>query len=162
MKHPICISQPLSFSLERVFVCGSSDGLYLIMEMDSNISCSPPPPTWPHHFSLLLNVLVLPSEATGWIVSCLLTPLPPLPNTHTHTPSSPLLLLPEKTAAPLQTPVLTAQRGEMESSQPLPQAVLYSNGLHVKSPLQTMVLLCCSQRLSELMCVGCGLLYTVI
>lgn len=90
MKHPICISQPLSFSLERVFVCGSSDGLYLIMEMDSNISCRHPPPppflhqTWPHHFSLLLNVLVLPSEATGWIVSCLLTPLPPLPNTHTH------------------------------------------------------------------------------
>lgn len=89
MKHPICISQPLSFSLERVFVCGSSDGLYLIMEMDSNISCRHPPflhQTWPHHFSLLLNVLVLPSEATGWIVSCLLTPLPTPPSPqHTHT-----------------------------------------------------------------------------
>lgn len=41
--------------------------------------------TWPHHFSPLLNVLVLPSEATGWIVSCLLNP----PRPHPPTPSSP-------------------------------------------------------------------------
>lgn len=138
-----------------VSVCGSSDGPYLLMEIDSGSSGGPPCSphrspvlsAWPHHFSPWLNVLVLSSEAVGWVVTCLLTPpsLPPF-----------LLLLPEKTSAPLQTTVLTARRGEMESSHPRPQAVLYSNSLLVKSPLQTMVLLCCSQRLSKLMCVRAG------
>lgn len=60
------------------------------------------------------------------------------PDTPHPPPSS--SLLPEKTAAPLQTPALTAWREEMESSHPMPQAVLYSNSLLVKSPLQTMLL----------------------
>lgn len=141
------LHQPLGPPPESVSVFGSSDGLYLLMEIDSGSSGSPTPPfplrtpvlsAWPHHFSPWLNVLVLSSEAVGWVVTCLLTP--PF--------SSLLLFLPEKTSAPLQTPVLTARRGEMESSHPPPQAVLYSNILLVKSPLQTVVLLCCSQRLT--------------
>lgn len=66
---------------------GSSDGPYLLMEIDSGSSGSPPPPSphstpvlsaWPHHFSPWLNVLVLSSEAAGWVVTCLLTPSTPL------------------------------------------------------------------------------------
>lgn len=128
MKHSICITQSLSPPSES----GSSDGLYLLMEIDSGSSGSPPPPfvhqTWPHHFFSWLNVLVFSSGAFGWVVSCLLTT--PAPTT------SSFFFFPEKTDPLLQTAVLTARRGEMESSHPLLQAVLYSNCLHVKFPIQ--------------------------
>lgn len=80
--------QPSSPPLESVCVSvsGSSDGPCLLMEIDSGSSGSPPPPSphrtpvlsaWPHHFSPWLNVLVLSSEAVGWVVTCLSAPHPP-------------------------------------------------------------------------------------
>lgn len=104
----------------------SSDGLYLLMEIDAGGSGSSPPPppfvhqTCPHLFFFPgLMCWFSPPGASGWAVSCLLT-----------TPAPTSSLFPEKTDPLLQTAALTARRGEMESSHPLLQAVLYSNCLH--------------------------------
>lgn len=86
----ICISQSALEppTRECVSVSGSSDGPYLLMETDLGSGGSPRSPSlhrtpvlsaWPHHFSPWLNVLVLSSEAVGWVVTCLLTPPPPYP-----------------------------------------------------------------------------------